>query len=69
MFGMDDTKIQGDEAPQPAGQPNDVIISPDTRRDKRIPPGSRERRNGPFSMRMVLLTSISPNGGCACGVW
>ena len=48
MFGMDDTKIQGDEAPQPAGQPEDVIISPDTRRDKRIPPGQSRTKKWPI---------------------
>jgi DMSO/TMAO reductase YedYZ molybdopterin-dependent catalytic subunit len=38
MFGMDKTKLQGDAIPRPEDMPEGVIISPDTRRDERIPP-------------------------------
>ena len=38
MFGMDDTKLQGKEVPSPEAVAEDVIVSPDTRRDERIPP-------------------------------
>ncbi len=38
MFGMDASKLQGKEIPQPEQVGPDVIVSPDTRRDNRIPP-------------------------------
>lgn len=39
MFGIEPSKLQIGAAPQPDSQPSDVIISPDTRRDNRVPPG------------------------------
>src|SRR5215831_3365526 len=39
MFGMDRTKTQGEAVPSPESQPGDVIVSPDTRRSDRLPPG------------------------------
>lgn len=39
MFGMDSSKTQGKVPPAPEGQPSGVIISPDARRENRVPPG------------------------------
>lgn len=39
MFGSDDSKTQEKRIPLPGDVPPGVIISPDTRRDNRIPPG------------------------------
>ena len=39
MFGMDRTKTQEKVIPTPGGLPADVIVSPDTRRAERVPPG------------------------------
>ena len=38
MFGMDSSKLQGKQIPSPESLGEDVIISPDTRRENRIPP-------------------------------
>jgi len=38
MFGMDSSKLQNKHIPSPDDQNEDVIISPDTRRENRIPP-------------------------------
>jgi len=38
MFGMDSSKTQGNRIPSPEDVSKDVIISPDTRRENRIPP-------------------------------
>src|SRR5690242_3590770 len=48
MFGMDQTKTQGDAAPSPEGQPPDVVVSPDTRRAQRIPPGQSRTKKWPI---------------------
>jgi DMSO/TMAO reductase YedYZ molybdopterin-dependent catalytic subunit len=47
MFGMEQSKTQGEEVPSPEGLPPDVVISPDTRRDKRVPPGQSRTRQWP----------------------
>jgi len=47
MFWMDKSKVQGDEIPSPGGLPPDVIISTDTQRAKRIPPGQSRTRKWP----------------------
>src|ERR1700750_642698 len=47
MFGMDQKKTQGDAIPSAEGLPGDVIISPDTRRDGRLPPGQSRTRKWP----------------------
>jgi DMSO/TMAO reductase YedYZ molybdopterin-dependent catalytic subunit len=47
MFSMDQTKTQGDEIPSPAGLPPDVIVSPDTRRAVRVPPGQSRTKKWP----------------------
>jgi DMSO/TMAO reductase YedYZ molybdopterin-dependent catalytic subunit len=39
MFGFEDKKTQNATPPVPAEQPEGVIISPDTYREERIPPG------------------------------
>jgi DMSO/TMAO reductase YedYZ molybdopterin-dependent catalytic subunit len=44
---MDHDKTQGDEIPTPEGLPPDVIVSPDTRRPDRIPPGQSRTRKWP----------------------
>ena len=38
MFGMDSSKLQGKQIPSPENRGEDVIVSPDTRRENRIPP-------------------------------
>jgi DMSO/TMAO reductase YedYZ molybdopterin-dependent catalytic subunit len=38
MFGMDSSKTQGKAIPSPDSLGKDVIVSPDTRRENRIPP-------------------------------
>lgn len=45
MFGLD--KPQADEVLGPDGQPEGVIVSPDTRRANRIPPGQSRTRKWP----------------------
>jgi DMSO/TMAO reductase YedYZ molybdopterin-dependent catalytic subunit len=47
MFGMDRTKDQGDEIPTPDAIPTHVIVSPDTRRSDRIPPGQSRTKKWP----------------------
>ncbi|SPE24999.1 Uncharacterized oxidoreductase YuiH [Candidatus Sulfopaludibacter sp. SbA3] len=47
MFGMDKSKTQGDEIPTAEGLPRDVIVSPDTRRGTRIPPGQSRTKKWP----------------------
>ena len=44
---MDLEKNQGVEAPSPEGLARDVIVSPDTRRAERIPPGQSRTRKWP----------------------
>jgi DMSO/TMAO reductase YedYZ molybdopterin-dependent catalytic subunit len=48
VFGMDQSKMQGEEVPSPEGLPPDVIISPDARRSERIPPGQSRTRKWPI---------------------
>jgi DMSO/TMAO reductase YedYZ molybdopterin-dependent catalytic subunit len=48
MFGMDQTKTQGDKIPSPDGLPPDVIISPDTLRTNRVPPGQSRTKKWPI---------------------
>ncbi|MEZ6066160.1 MAG: sulfite oxidase-like oxidoreductase [Planctomycetaceae bacterium] len=43
----DDPKYQSGDPPTPAEQPADVIISPDTRRAERVPPGQTRTRKWP----------------------
>jgi DMSO/TMAO reductase YedYZ molybdopterin-dependent catalytic subunit len=47
MFGMDQTKTQGDEVPTSDGLPGDVIVSPDTGKARRIPPGQSRTKKWP----------------------
>jgi len=68
MFGMDDTKIQGDEAPQSVGQPEDVY-SPDTRRDKRFARAVPHEEMADTRRLMALPGLTSPSGRCAFGAW
>ena len=44
---MDRSKIQGDEIPSPDQAAPDVVISPDTRRPSRIPPGQSRTKKWP----------------------
>jgi DMSO/TMAO reductase YedYZ molybdopterin-dependent catalytic subunit len=48
MFGMDRSKTQGDEPPAADGLPPDVIVSSDTRRADRVPPGQSRTRKWPI---------------------
>ena len=56
MFGMDKSKQQGEDLATPEGLGRDVIISPDTRRDQRLPPGQTRTRKWP-----ILDASGAPN--------
>lgn len=47
MFAMDQTKTQSEEIPSPAVLPADILISPDTRRSNRIPPGQSRTKKWP----------------------
>ncbi len=47
MFGMDRSKNQTDEIRTSEGLPADVIVSPDTRRANRIPPGQSRTKKWP----------------------
>jgi DMSO/TMAO reductase YedYZ molybdopterin-dependent catalytic subunit len=47
LFGANREKEQAAEAPSPAGLPSDVIVSPDTRRADRVPPGQSRTRKWP----------------------
>ena len=47
MLFEQDTKLQLEEAPDPAAAPPDAIISPDTLRENRIPPGQSRTRKWP----------------------
>lgn len=44
---MDQTKTQSDAIPSPEGLPDEVIISPDTRRANRIPPSQSRTKKWP----------------------
>lgn len=47
MFGLDNDKLQGEAAPLPDHLPEGTVISPDTRRGNRIPPGQSRTRKWP----------------------
>ena len=47
MFGKSDGKEQGQATPVPDGLPPDVIVSPDTRLEQRVPPGQSRTRKWP----------------------
>lgn len=47
MFASDDPKYQSGSPPGPESLPEGVIISPDTRRSQRIPPGQSRTRKWP----------------------
>ncbi|MBZ5579063.1 MAG: sulfite oxidase-like oxidoreductase [Acidobacteriia bacterium] len=47
MFAMDQTKTQGDTMPTPEGLPSDVVVSPDTLRSQRVPPGQSRTKKWP----------------------
>lgn len=46
-MSQDETKYQEGDAPGPADAPADAIISDDTRRDNRVPPGQTRTRKWP----------------------
>ncbi|GAB4451397.1 MAG: sulfite oxidase-like oxidoreductase [Armatimonadaceae bacterium] len=56
LFGSKDPKLQGDTPPSPDEAPEDVIVSPDTRRENRIPPGQSRTKKWP-----VLDTGVHPS--------
>jgi DMSO/TMAO reductase YedYZ molybdopterin-dependent catalytic subunit len=47
MFELDRSKTQPDEIPSPEGLPADVIVSPDTHRSRRVPPGQARTKKWP----------------------
>jgi DMSO/TMAO reductase YedYZ molybdopterin-dependent catalytic subunit len=44
---MDETKFQAGDVPDPSGLPEGVVISPDTLRKQRLPPGQARTRKWP----------------------
>lgn len=48
VFEMDQSKTQGEEVPRPDNLPADVVISPDTRRPTRLPPGQSRTKKWPI---------------------
>ena len=48
MFGMDQAKTQGERPPAPGDAPAGAIISPDTTRAHRIPPGQTRTKKWPI---------------------
>src|SRR5579859_3818254 len=48
MFGMDQTKTQGESIPTSRSLPADVVVSPDTLRPVRTPPGQSRTRKWPI---------------------
>lgn len=59
MFGVDD-KYQSGEPLQPADAPPGAIISPDTRRAQRIPPGQSRTRKWPV-LQYGRIPEITPD--------
>jgi DMSO/TMAO reductase YedYZ molybdopterin-dependent catalytic subunit len=47
MFGMDRSKTQGDEIPSAGKLLPEVVVSPDTRRGVRVPPGQSRTKKWP----------------------
>jgi DMSO/TMAO reductase YedYZ molybdopterin-dependent catalytic subunit len=47
MLETDDSKLQGDAVPSPGDLPSGVVISPDTRRTQRVPPGQSRTKKWP----------------------
>ena len=47
MFGMDRTKDQEERVQDPENLPSNVVVSPDTRRAQRVPPGQSRTRKWP----------------------
>ena len=47
MFEMDTSKTQTEEIPRPEDQASGIIISPDTRRARRVPPGQSRTKKWP----------------------
>jgi DMSO/TMAO reductase YedYZ molybdopterin-dependent catalytic subunit len=45
---IDQDKTQGDAIPVAEGLPSDVIVSPDTLREKRVPPGQSRTKKWPI---------------------
>ncbi len=48
MFAMDQTKTQGDAIPGADGLPGDVVVSPDTQKVQRVPPGQSRTKKWPI---------------------
>ena len=46
-FWMDKEREQGERVPEPADAPEGAVISPDARREKRLPPGQSRTRKWP----------------------
>lgn len=55
MFAMDQNKTQEERVPTPEDAPGGVIVSPDTRRANRVPPGQSRTKKWP-----ILDTSGPP---------
>ncbi len=54
MFGIEDNKTQDPKVPLPADAPEGVIISPDTYRENRIPPGQTR------TLKFPVLDAFGP---------
>jgi DMSO/TMAO reductase YedYZ molybdopterin-dependent catalytic subunit len=48
MFGMDENKTQQERIPTPEDAVGGVIVSPDTRRANRVPPGQSRTKKWPI---------------------
>ena len=56
---MSEPKYQEGAAPEPVGLPDDIIISPDTLRENRIPPNQTRTRKWPV-LQAGHVMHISP---------
>jgi DMSO/TMAO reductase YedYZ molybdopterin-dependent catalytic subunit len=63
IFGTKDPKLQGDTPPTPQDAPVDAVISPDTRRDNRIP------RNQSRTKKWPVLDAGGPPGNLDLKQW
>ena len=63
MFGMDSSKTQGKVPPAPEDQPEGVVISPDTRRARRVPPGQSR------TLKWPVLDASGPPAGLSTANW
>lgn len=61
MLSPNDSKLQGADPPGPEDAPSDAVLSPDTRRGRRIPPNQARTRKWPVLDTGVHPDPIAPN--------